>query len=297
MSMNLDQSADKITPSSGTLNIAGAILPTTALAVGSGGTGLTSLTAGYIPFGNGTSAFSSSSGLTYSGTALGVTGSITSSGYIASGGAVYVVNTGVLSWGPSGTFSEYLSANNTLHFMQFVTNSAEAMRIDTSGNLLVACTAVPSASVAGFQLSSPLVSAPKISAGSTTTGVTMLQFFNGNGSVGYISTSGSLTSYNVSSDRRLKENIVPLTTGLSNVLKLKPSTFNYIADKTTSIDGFIADELQAVVPFAVTGKPNAVDAEGVPVYQGVDSSFLIPHLVSAIQELNNKFDAYVASHP
>ena len=66
MAMNLDQSADKITPSTGTLNIAGAILPTTALAVGGGGTnGTATPTAGAVPYGTGTA---------YAFTAAGTTG-------------------------------------------------------------------------------------------------------------------------------------------------------------------------------------------------------------------------------
>jgi len=118
----------------------------------------------------------------------------------------------------------------------------------------------------------------------TTSATNAWRFYNPNGQVGSISISGSLTSYNVSSDRRLKENIAPLTNGLASVLALKPSQYNYIVDASTQIQGFIADELQAVVPHAVTGEKDAVDAEGKPVYQGVDASFLIPHLVAAIQE-------------
>jgi hypothetical protein len=130
-------------------------------------------------------------------------------------------------------------------------------------------------------------------AGGTSTTNAIL-FTNSNGIVGGISTSGSLTSYNVSSDRRLKENIIPLTTGLASVLALKPSQYNYKADFTTSIQGFIADELQQVVPHAVSGEANAVDEDGKPIYQGVDASFLIPFLVSAIQELNAKVTALEA---
>ena len=122
---------------------------------------------------------------------------------------------------------------------------------------------------------------------------TYQSFYLGNGATitGSISTNGTTTSYNITSDRRLKENIVPLTTGLSSILSLKPSEYNYIADPSTQIQGFIADELQAVVPHAVTGEANAVDEDGKPIYQGVDASFLIPHLVSAIQELNAKITA------
>ena len=138
----------------------------------------------------------------------------------------------------------------------------------------------------------PALICDKQAAGAT--GCNQILFNNNNGFVGSITTSGSLTSFNVSSDRRLKENIAPLTGGLSSVLALKPSQYNYIADPSTQIQGFIADELQAVVPHAVFGEKDAVDAEGKPVYQGVDASFLIPHLVAAIQELNAKVTALKA---
>jgi len=113
-------------------------------------------------------------------------------------------------------------------------------------------------------------------------------------SVGSINTNGTTTSYNITSDRRLKENITSFTNGLEVISALKPSQYNYISDKNTVYQGFIADELQAVVPHAVTGEVNAVNEEGKPIYQGVDASFLIPHLVSAIQELNAKVTALEA---
>jgi hypothetical protein len=112
----------------------------------------------------------------------------------------------------------------------------------------------------------------------------------GTGAVGSITSSSTLTSYNVSSDRRLKENITPFKTGLKTILALNPSEYNYISDPSQIIQGFVADELQAIVPQAVTGEANAVDKEGNPIYQGVDASFLIPHLVSAIQELKAEID-------
>jgi squalene cyclase len=55
--------------------------------------------------------------------------------------------------------------------------------------------------------------------------------------------------------------------------------------------GFIAHELQSVVPDCVTGEKDAVDKEGNPVYQGIDTSFLVATLVAAIQELKAEVDA------
>jgi len=98
----------------------------------------------------------------------------------------------------------------------------------------------------------------------------------------------SATSYNTSSDYRLKENVVEITGALDRVDALKPSRFNFIADPEKTVDGFIAHEVQAIVPEAVTGEKDAVDEEGNPVYQGIDQSKLVPLLVGAIKELSAK---------
>jgi hypothetical protein len=199
--------------------------------------------------------------------------------------AMYHMYSGVHSWltAPSGT------AGTTATFTQ-------AMTLTNNGSLCVGAAATVNSSILTFQNGAAGANNATSVTGITGTSYHLI-FSSPNGNVGTISTDGSLTSYTVTSDRRLKENIIPLTTGLSTVLALKPSQYNYIADPTTQIQGFIADELQPIVSHAVTGQPNAVDSEGNPVYQSVDSSFLIPHLVAAIQELNIKFEAYIASHP
>ena len=81
-----------------------------------------------------------------------------------------------------------------------------------------------------------------------------------------------------------------MTGALDKVISLKPVTYTW---KDTKIEGqgFIAHELQAVVPEAVTGEKDAVDAEGNPVYQGIDTSFLVATLTAAIQELKAEVDA------
>jgi hypothetical protein len=48
--------------------------------------------------------------------------------------------------------------------------------------------------------------------------------------------------------------------------------------------GFVAHELQEVIPYLVSGKKDAVDANGKIIPQSVDYSKLTPILVKAIQE-------------
>ena len=102
--------------------------------------------------------------------------------------------------------------------------------------------------------------------------------------MGTISTNASATAYNTSSDYRLKENVIPVSDGIVRLQQLKPSRFNFIADSDQTVDGFIAHEVQAVVPECVTGEKDAVDDDGNPIYQGIDQSKLVPLLTAALQE-------------
>jgi hypothetical protein len=119
---------------------------------------------------------------------------------------------------------------------------------------------------------------------------------NANGDVGSIAGNGSGINYNTTSDYRLKENVAQMTGALATVAALKPVTYKW---KKSGLNGqgFIAHELAEVAPECVTGKKDAVDEEGNPVYQGVDTSFLVATLTAAIQELKAEFDEYKASHP
>jgi len=104
--------------------------------------------------------------------------------------------------------------------------------------------------------------------------------------VGYIATNGTTTTYATSSDRRLKTNITNLAAGvgIAKIKALLPRSFVWESNGTEDV-GFIADELQAEVPNAVHGQPNAVDEHGNPVYQGVDNSFVMPYLIQAVQDI------------
>jgi hypothetical protein len=176
--------------------------------------------------------------------------------------------------------------------MRFVTNSIARMTIDSSGNLLVGTT-----TAYGTNSRFSLFVANNTSHGMTfrpeaNSGYRAVNFNNSAGSsnVGFIDCSTSATTYSTSSDYRLKHDIQPMTGALAKVAALKPVTYKWNADNSES-QGFIAHELQAVVPECVVGEKDAVDAEGNPVYQGIDTSFLVATLTAAIQELKAIVDA------
>jgi len=130
--------------------------------------------------------------------------------------------------------------------------------------------------------------------GSGTSTQHRIKFFNTNGQVGAINTSGTATSYNTSSDYRLKENVTTSWDATSRLKQLKPSRFNFKTDKDTTVDGFLAHEVSSVVPEAITGEKDAKDADGNPIMQSIDQSKLVPLLVKTIQELEARITALEA---
>jgi len=160
----------------------------------------------------------------------------------------------------------YISSGDSVGHLGFYANGSssstlsERMRIDSSGNLLVGQT-TETANAGKLQISG-------------RNGHHCATFRNGNDggyglvfrrvdntAVGTITWSGSATSYNTSSDYRLKENVVDLTGASARVNQLNPSRFNFIADADTTVDGFLAHEVATVVPEAITGTKDAMKDE------------------------------------
>ena len=113
---------------------------------------------------------------------------------------------------------------------------------------------------------------------------------------GTISVSGSGVSYGSNSDYRLKENVQALNDSIQLLKQLKPSTYNYIEYPDSPVSGFIAHELQEVVPEAVCGEKDAVDEHGNPEHQTVDLSKVVPLLTAALQEAIAKIETLEASN-
>jgi hypothetical protein len=188
----------------------------------------------------------------------------------------------------------FLQANNTV-FRN--TAETERMRLNSSGNLLWGCTAVsggvPTTTGIAFG-AAPGTYCNSLTFRNGADPTYVNDYYNAAGTrQGLISVNASGTSFTTSSDYRLKTNITPMTGALEKVAQLKPVNYTWIADNSPG-QGFIAHELQEIVPQCVVGNKDAVDSNGNPEYQGVDTSFLVATLTAAIQELNAKVIALEA---
>jgi hypothetical protein len=171
--------------------------------------------------------------------------------------------------------------------------SSERMRITSGGALCVGTTS--NTGTVRFIVESDTTTLNPMSVSNTrATAATdySIIFYRAGNIVGSVQTTLSATSFVTSSDYRLKENIAPMTGALAKVALLKPVTYDW---KTGgSSQGFIAHELQEVIPEAVAGEKDAVNEDGSIKAQGIDTSFLVATLTAAIQELKATVDAQAA---
>ena len=126
-------------------------------------------------------------------------------------------------------------------------------------------------------------------------GCRLIELYGAGSWMGEVSVRGGTAYYSNGSDRRLKDNIeaVDPVEALNRLMNLPVRSFNFKAfPDGQRMEGFLADEAQSIVPYAVGGYKNQVDAQGKPIYQTLDYSKLTPLLTAGIQGLNNKIDPF-----
>ena len=197
--------------------------------------------------------------------------------------------------------------------MVFGTNGTERMRIHNGGTISINSTSTKN----GDMGSTPKLFIENDSTSSTsnlglynssTANIELMEFMheraggvdtafmaifreNAGNAVGSISINGSATTYNTSSDYRLKTNIRPIENGIDRVNKLKPVKFDWIDNSELVSEGFIAHEVDEIFGDAVSGVKDEVDEKGKIVPQSLDYGRITPLLVKAIQEQQEQIDA------
>jgi len=187
---------------------------------------------------------------------------------------------------------------NTEREFRFNTANAERMRIASDGQVLINTTS-DLGNTQGILHVKGKVSNNIARFGAGSNGEEVVFVNSSNTQVGSIAINSSSTSFNTSSDYRLKENAVAISDGITRLKTLKPYRFNFIADNdadgnpTETVDGFFAHEVTAV-PEAISGEKDAVDSDNNPIHQGIDQSKLVPLLTSALQEAITKIETLEA---
>ena len=223
--------------------------------------------------------------------------------------------------------SQYYRIQNNESDDAFTINSndtSERFRIGSTGHVLFhGITGRATGSTGHISISDQSSNRSMLEAATTSTAAkNLMVFLNPNGAVGTITTSGSSTSFNTSSDYRLKESITYDFDATTRLKKLKPCRFNFKTDADTTVDGFLAHEVShdadgnPLVPEAITGTHNEVevweegeelpngvsvgdnklddDGNTIPNYQQIDQSKLIPLLTKALQEQQATIESLTA---
>ena len=238
--------------------------------------------------------------------------------YYSTTNGVYLNGAGVNGWlrlQAAGTTNSrtcidiYGQSHGQADVILFKTATSERLKITNGGDIDIAGRTFQMASFSATGSSTGIDSNPWSNneigirmSHQVTGGQSLFAFYNPNGQVGYIQTSGSGTIYNTGSDYRLKENQVSISDGITRLKQLKPYRFNFKKDPSTTLDGFFAHEVQAVVPEAIAGtKDEVVTKEegdrkiGDPILQGMDYGRITPLLTAALQEAIAKIETLEAN--
>jgi len=197
----------------------------------------------------------------------------------------------------SGAYYNWIQTLRSSGAMQFAISNSEAMRIVSSGNLLVGTTALGGSQTQGLVLAPGTASEMDIGhASGTGSGATYINFRYNGGSIGSVTQNGTTgVLYNLTSDYRLKNNPVPLTGAKDFVMALQPKTWDWWDGSGKGV-GFIAHEFMEVAKYSGHGEKDAVDEDGKPVYQSIQpsSSEVMANMVAFIQELKAELDTVKA---
>jgi hypothetical protein len=209
---------------------------------------------------SGTSGYNIEAQAGASGT--GIRASNSGGGYIAIEAESNATSNGVLRW---------------TNDLKFIEGSTERMRL-SSGNLMAGRTSA----LAGARISAETsTGSPTFASYGPTTGTEYaFDFVNPNGIVGSITTNGSATAFNTSSDYRLKDNPQPLNGSGAFIDALKPKTWKWKVDGSVGV-GFIAHEVQEVSPNSVVGEK---DGEQMQAMEYGSAEF-IANIIAELQSL------------
>jgi hypothetical protein len=186
-------------------------------------------------------------------------------------------SSGNAGFGGSSAYSLCVYAGGTTRDINLGTNGARRMRITSDGDVLFHTTSVsPHFNGDGLQItedgrllagqSGQLVAI----FGRNTSNGEMIRFDRSGVDVGSIDVTTTATSYNTSSDYRLKENVSYDFDATTRLKQLKPARFNFISNPDTTVDGFLAHEVQSIIPEAITGIKDETETKEKVVVNNID---------------------------
>ncbi len=128
-----------------------------------------------------------------------------------------------------------------------------------------------------------------------TAASTAISFSRGGVLIGSVGLATAGVSFNTTSDYRLKTALEPLSRAAERLKQLNPLRYEFVSHQGQGLDGFLAHEVAEVVPEAVTGAKDGMDGQGLPVWQQLDQTRLIPLLVAALQEALARIESLEAA--
>ena len=183
---------------------------------------------------------------------------------------------------------------STPNVARFRSSATEVMRIDGDGKVKIATTSTVSTTAS--ELFAVDASTDKghagvfaanqsggfsciyLKSGSSVGNLALL--YRNSTKVGSITTNGTSTAYNTTSDYRLKENVSYDFDATTRLKQLKPARFNFIEDEDITVDGFLAHEVQSVIPEAISGEKDATETKE-KVVVNVDGNVIAENIKQA----------------